>query len=137
MWRRFDRSDPRHQSVKDAIDRLLLRGEHVCITAQNLIEFQSVATRPTAVSGLGFTPSEASRMAEDIRSSFSFLADTAAVYLHWRTLVNKYDVKGRQVHDARLVAVMLSYDITHFLTLNPIDFQRFKEIVVDEPANLS
>ncbi len=53
---------------------------------------------------------------------------------HWRQLVDRYDVRGRQVHDARLVAVMLTYDITHLLTLNAADFYRFEEITVVVPT---
>ena len=47
-----------------------------------------------------------------------------------------YDVGGKQVHDARLVAVMLVHDVTHFLTLNSSDFRRFPEITVIEPQDV-
>jgi predicted nucleic acid-binding protein len=136
MWRRFHDSDPNHIVVKAALDTLLLRNDTVCITAQNLIEFQSLATRPAEANGLGYSTVEASLKAVQMKATFSFVADTPAIYSYWRTLVDKYDVKGRQVHDARLVAVMLAYGITHLVTLNPADFRRFVEIDVVTPADV-
>jgi len=134
MWRRFHAADPAYPTVKQEIDKLLLVGENVCITAQNLIEFQSLATRPVGANGLGYSVSEASRMADEMVDMFSFLPDTPAIYRHWRQLINRYDVKGRQVHDARLVAVMLTYRIANLLTLNGTHFHRFEEITVIEPT---
>ena len=112
----------------------MLGGEGVCITAQNLIEFQAVATLPLNVNGLGYSTAEASRKADEIKAMFSFLPDTPAIFNYWRHLVDRHEVVGRQIHDARLVAVMLAYDISHLLTLNPAHFRRFDEITVIEPV---
>ena len=134
MWRRFHEVGPSFESVKRTLDRLLLRGEDICITSQNLIEFQAVATRPLEVNGLGYSTGEASRAADEMKAMFSFLPDTPAIFNYWRHLVDRHEVIGRQVHDARLVAVMLTYDIAHLLTLNPGHFRRFDEITVVEPT---
>jgi len=45
-WRRIRKNDPRHADVKSAIDALVQAGEQVYVTAQNLVEFRAVATRP-------------------------------------------------------------------------------------------
>jgi predicted nucleic acid-binding protein len=105
----------------------------VYVTAQNLIEFRSVATRPLNANGLGCAPAQAAAIAEEIESLFSFLPDTPAVYPQWRSLVDRYAVCGKEVHDARLVAVMLVNGITHLLTLDPGHFRRFSEITVAAP----
>ncbi len=47
--------------------------------------------------------------------------------------MDTYEVAGRTVFDARLVAVMATHRITHLLTMNRSDFQRFAGIVVEEP----
>jgi predicted nucleic acid-binding protein len=52
-------------------------------------------------------------------------------------LVSERQVKGAQVHDARLVATMLAYGITYLLTLNEVDFRRYPEIRVLTPASVS
>jgi predicted nucleic acid-binding protein len=137
MWRRFEPSDSHHSIIKAALDALLRRGEVICVTAQNLIEFQAVATRPLELNSLGLTTIEASQKAEEIEAVFSFLPDTPDIYPKWRTLVDTHDVKGKQVHDARLVAVMRAHGISHFLTMNPTHFQRFTEITVVEPQNVN
>jgi hypothetical protein len=38
------------------------------------------------------------------------------------------------VHDARLAAFMISHAITHVLTLNITDFERFTEIITVTPG---
>lgn len=136
MWRRFIPGDPRHSIAVAAIDTLMRRGETLVISAQNLIEFRSLATRPPDVNGLGMTTAQAIKIAREIQAFFTLLPDTADIYPHWQTLVDTYDVKGRQVHDARLAAVMLTHGITHLLTFNPADFRRFSEITVVEPQNV-
>ncbi|WP_238993744.1 hypothetical protein [Calothrix sp. PCC 6303] len=55
----------------------------------------------------------------------------------WEQLVVKYQVKGKQVHDTRLVAAMIAHQITHLLTFNTDDFKRFTEITVIEPRDIS
>jgi predicted nucleic acid-binding protein len=47
-----------------------------------------------------------------------------------------HGVQGKQVHDARLAALMLAHGITHILTLNGADFARYPGIVPIDPASL-
>jgi len=65
--RRVLLSDPLYDTVKKTIDTLLQQGEIVYITAQNLVEFQALATRPVEANGLGLTPAEANERASAIR----------------------------------------------------------------------
>src|SRR4051812_6841899 len=99
-------SDPLHALTVAAVEALLDQGEKVYITAQNLVEFWSVATRPANVNGLGMTPGEADAEVARIEQFFLFAPDLPAVYTEWRRLVTAVGVSGAQVHDARLVAVM-------------------------------
>jgi len=50
--------------------------------------------------------------------------------------VTQYQLQGKRVHDARLVAVMLAYNVTHLLTFNPDDFRRIEEITVVSPESV-
>ena len=54
----------------------------------------------------------------------------------WKHLVVLHEVRGVQVHDTRLVAYMLAHQLTHILTWNGSDFQRFANITVIEPQSL-
>ena len=58
-------------------------------------------------------------------------------YPEWRRLVVRHAVRGKQVHDARLVALMTAHGITHVLTLNAGDFGRFPGITEVAPASFS
>ena len=137
MWRRFASDDPMHQISLFALDSLLVRGDTLNISAQNLIEFQAIATRPLEVNGLGLTTRLASEKALEMTDMFSFLPDTPDIYSHWRRLVDVHEVKGKQVHDARIVAVMLSHNIGHIVTFNHEHFSRFTEITVITPENIT
>lgn len=132
MWRRFAPAESSYTRVKMALDALLLRGDSVYIAPQNLIEFQSLATRPTDVNGLGYTPQQANNKARQIEAFFPLLPDIPEIYPHWRKLMEKYEISGRAVHDARLVAVMMAHNITHLVTMNAKHFQRFTEITLIE-----
>ena len=135
--RRVLLTDPLYGIVKSAIDALLLQGDTVYITAQNLVEFQALATRPVEANGLGLTPTQANERAVDIEAFFPLLAEVPEIYPHWRTLMETIDIRGRQVYDARLVAVMLAHGITHILTFNGSHFRRFPGITVVEPGDLT
>ena len=56
-----------------------------------------------------------------------------AVLTEWRRLVGAYGVLGKSAHDARLVAAMIAHGLTHFLTFNLADFNRFAGITVLDP----
>ncbi len=56
VWlRTVQRESPQHSLAVEALATLLMQGDEVCITAQNVIEFWSVATRPVAANGLGWS----------------------------------------------------------------------------------
>src|SRR5579862_4600640 len=105
VLRRILAADPLHTLVKRVLDATLIQGDEVRIAPQNLIEFQALATRPVGANGLGMSTAEASAEARGIEALFPLLPETPAIYPLWRTLVDAHDVKGRQVYDARLVAV--------------------------------
>jgi predicted nucleic acid-binding protein len=66
----------------------------------------------------------------------TFLPDNERVYSIWRQLVTPNDVRGVQVHDARLVAIMQAYGVTHILTLNQPDFLRYTSIQAIHPSQV-
>ncbi len=100
------------------------RGESLHTTPQNLIEFRNVATRPIAVNGLGLAPTAAEAQAAAFEMTFPILPETPDIYPAWKTLAQIAGVIGKQVHDARLVAVCHVYGITHILTFNVQHFVR-------------
>ena len=112
------------------------QGETIYVTSQNILEFRSFVTRPPEANGLGMTAIQASDEVARIEAAFPLLPETPAIYPLWRNLVDTYGVIGRQVYDARLVAVMLANGVSHLLTLNPTHFRRFAGITVVTPDEI-
>jgi hypothetical protein len=47
-------------------------------------------------------------------------------------LMGKFQIGGKQVHDANIVATMLAYGVPCLLTHNVKDFRRFGQLVTIE-----
>ena len=132
--------DAQREVAARAILNLHRRGEVLNVTPQVMIEFRNVATRPAAVNGLGLSIVDAEAQAATFEVRFPVLADTPAVYSAWKALVSALDVIGKQVHDARLVAVCHDHGMTHVLTFNFSHFARMAGfgpgVVVVDPASV-
>jgi len=130
--------DPARPLALAALQKLRQQGVVLHTTPQNYIEFWSNATRPVTANGLGLSPPQASRLVQRLRPLFPLLADTGLIFDEWLRVVNAAGVSGRQVHDARLVAVMLAHGVTHLLTFNVGDFTRYQAmgIVAVHPATV-
>lgn len=131
---RFVQPDhPHHARAVEALRTRTLAGDEFVVVPQNLVEFWTVATRPTGDNGLGMTPRETKEHVEDVLRAFTFLPDTVGSFARWFDLVDRYEVKGKLMHDARLVATMLANDVARILTFNGAHFARFAEITVETP----
>ena len=102
-----------------------VQGDILCVTPQNGIEFWNAATRPAARNGYGKTPEETRRLLRVVHRLFPLLPDDPQIYPEWQRIVVQFGVSGVQVHDARLVAVMRVYGVSHILTFNNSDFARY------------
>jgi predicted nucleic acid-binding protein len=136
LLRLIDFSSEHHFAAENAIEQLFAKNHVICVTAQNLIEFWSVATRPAKVNGLDWDTQATKQQIEQILSRFILLEDSPEVLKHWLSLVSQYDIKGRRTHDARLAAVMLAHGVTHLLTFNTDDFKSFMNLSLVHPNDL-
>jgi predicted nucleic acid-binding protein len=130
------RSDPQHQTVDRALDRLASEGTALHYTFQNIAELWNVMTRPVISNGFGLSAADAEMEVEAIEAGMSLLADSDAVYHEWRKIVAKHHVTGVRVHDARLAAAMYVHGVNHILTLNVQDFERFHGLTALHPAKV-
>ena len=132
------RNDPQRQLALEALRKLRSRSEVLCFTPQVLSEFWNVCTRPaSARGGLGLSLSQTERKARLIERHFRLLPDSLATFKEWRRLVVTRSVMGVEVHDAKLVASMSVYGITHLLTFNEADFKRYPAITAVSPADVN
>lgn len=135
LLRISDGNSATHLPSIEAIEWLLAQEHQLYVTGQNFIEFWAVVTRPLDVNGLGWTTQQTETMITQILNRFRFLNDTPEIFANWRSLVTTYNIKGKKTHDARLVAVMLTYGVTHLLTFNIDDFSSYPSITLMHPSN--
>jgi predicted nucleic acid-binding protein len=132
--------DARYTVATGAVLELHRRGEVIHMTPQVLIEFRNVATRPVAVNGLGLSAAIAETHAAVFEAKFPLLAEMPDIYPAWKALVAALGVIGKQVHDARLVAVCHVHSVTHLLTFNVAHFARIASfgpgLLVADPASV-
>ena len=98
-------TDTLYAVATHAVLELHRRGEALHVTPQNLVEFRNVATRPVSLNGLGLAPLEAEAKAAGFEAAFPLLAETPDIFPLWKAVVGTLAVVGKQVYDARLVAV--------------------------------
>jgi predicted nucleic acid-binding protein len=136
LLRVLEPSDPEYALVREAVKALTVRGESLCFTSQNLVEFWSVCTRPVSKNGFGLNLAQTDERATLIERRFRLLPDNERVHAEWRRLVVAHSVAGVQVHDARLIAAMLAHGVPQLLTLNDRDFGRYSGISVVHPRDV-
>jgi predicted nucleic acid-binding protein len=124
LGRLANAADPGHAIAAGAVSELHRHGEVLYLTPQILVEFRAVATRPVAANGLGLAAVDAEALTAVFESRFPLLPETPAIYPAWKALVTALAVIGKQVHDARLVAVCHVHGVTHLLTFNVTHFTR-------------
>jgi predicted nucleic acid-binding protein len=93
-------------------------------------EILAVLTRQP-VSGRAFTTKEALAVLHRWRLATNLLPENAASVAALETLIDRHEVRGKQVHDCNIVAVMLANKISQPVTRNPADFKRFKEVSLE------
>jgi predicted nucleic acid-binding protein len=128
---------PMYQTAVDAGEVLRLRGKDLFLVPQNFYEFWVVATRPAAQNGLGFMPAQAHSELARFKALFRLLDDAPAIFPQWERLIVQHQVRGKNAHDARLVAAMMVHGIDQLLTFNVSDFQRYRNIMVLDPAQIA
>jgi len=127
---------PMHRAAVDAVAALRQQGEGLYLAPQNLYEFWVVCTRPIGENGLGMAPAEAQDEIAKLKQLFALLEDTPALFPSWERLVVQHQVRGKNAHDARLVAAMETHNIERILTFNVSDFQRYPGILVYSPEEV-
>lgn len=108
----------------ESLARLRSRGEKLYVFPQNLIEFWAVATRPNLANGLGLTVDETEAQIVRIKLHFILKPENETIFDNWENLVKTHRVTGKPTHDARIVAMMQTHEITRLLTFNVDDFKR-------------
>jgi predicted nucleic acid-binding protein len=125
-------SAPLHTTALNQLQQLWDDGHPLWVSRQVLREYLAVLTRPQTFS----QPQPVAIVAERIRfftTHFQVADENATVTENLLALLTNLEVKGKQIHDANIVATMQAYGITHLLTNNVADFQRFAHLITIVP----
>jgi toxin-antitoxin system PIN domain toxin len=117
---------PSHTAATSLLEKLLAEQAVLCISPQVCREFLVVLTRKL-VEGRLFTVEEALTALDAWRTACVILEETEDVLAELLALVRSRQVKGKQVRDANIVAVMRSNAVTRLATLNTGDFERYED----------
>ena len=90
LLRASNRTSPRYDLAVNSVASLIAQGHECVITAQVLIEFWVVATRPIEVNGLGWSIEQTETKISRLISQFTLIKETEAILANWLDLVTKY-----------------------------------------------
>ncbi len=93
-----------HTEALEVLNEWPTRGFSLCVSGQVFREYLVVATRPTEVNGLGLGVEDALANVAELRARFRLLDERVAVFEHLNRLVREIGCRGKQIHDANLVA---------------------------------
>lgn len=105
------------------------RGATLYTSGQVLREYLVVTTRPLEVNGLGLHPNSALANISEFRRRTTLLDETDKVAARLATLVEEHAIRGKRIHDANIVATMLTHGIRILVTLNPRDFAPYSDVI--------
>lgn len=129
-----DESRVHHELARDVITLQQRIGLHLGISGQIIREYLVVATRDAEVNGLGMEPADAIKNVQAFNERLLFFDETEAGSIRLRHLTNSYRLIGTRIHDANVVATMLSHGISKIVTESRADFSVFSEVeTIDLP----
>jgi predicted nucleic acid-binding protein len=131
-----DEQAKEHLLVTEAVSRHVASGNRACVVPQNLIEFWNVASRPRNLNGIGWDLVQIEEEVAFFLEEYFLFEENPDIFPAWQELVVQYQVSGKQVHDTKLVAAMLTHKIDQILTLNTADFTRFSQIKAIHPSTI-
>jgi toxin-antitoxin system PIN domain toxin len=122
---------PSHGVAAAYLARLQADGAPACISGQVCREFLVVLTRQP-VDGRTFSTDEALAALATWQSACAVLEEDETVLAELLGLVRRHGVRGKQVHDANLVATMRAHGVPRLATFNVADFTRFEDEIAVE-----
>lgn len=113
-----------HDNAVDTVRKLRDSGSGRFISVQVLHEFFSTSTWLSALS-LEEVQKSAIGSMKLFRRAFAVLPESSEVGQILIELLEQTKTSSKQIHDANIVATMISHDVTDILTNNPGNFEHF------------
>lgn len=118
---------PFHEQALEAINAAYQANRTIWISRQVIREYLVTMTRPQAFENL--PKATVLEQIDQFIERFQVADDTAAVTGQLIKLMGEFQIGGKQVHDANIVATMQAYGIPCLLTHNVKDFERFGKVI--------
>lgn len=124
-----------HAQSRAMLEQAYAVDARLCIAPQCLAEFFSLVTNPKRVA-LAKSPADALAAVEAIASlpGLEVLPVPIDVVSRWVDLCRQHPVKGAEIYDLQIIAVMLANGIRRICTYNTTDFARFADISAQVPS---
>lgn len=116
---------PLHHAALAVLNDWPNQGIVLVVSSQILREYLVVATRPVEANGLGLATEDALFNVMALSGRMRLLLESEPTWDRLRTLIATYGSKGKQIHDANLVASALTSGVAKLVTANVVDFSRF------------
>ena len=117
-----DASRPQHGDATGLLNRAAESGFHLAVSGQVLREYLVVATRPLHANGLGLSTRDAVNNVKEFLRCVHLCDETEATTRRLRDFALNYDLQGKRLHDANIVATMATHGIRTLVTQNAEDF---------------
>ncbi len=121
-----DEGRTEHRDALTVVNDWAAGHTELCTSGQILREYLTVATRPADKNGLGLNLRDALGNVSAIRERTTLLTEDTKVADRLLGLLADVECRGKQVHDANVVATMLVHGVRAVVTLNLEDFARFE-----------
>jgi len=124
-----NKDSPYCKPARERLGEFVANGKVLFVSDQVLREYLVIMTRP----GILEKPISPELAVEDIRrmqEQFNMLFPDDKALEILSSLIVKYGIKGKRVHDVAIVSLMLANNISQILINNVVDFEIFHEITV-------
>ena len=128
VLRAFHDTFPDSEAVRRLVDVVLDQGYELWISRQVLREYLVQATHP-ATFAVPLSGDAVAKHIEAILAICNVADETNAVTTQLLDFVERGRVRGKQIHDANIVATMLVYELDTLLTLNVADVKRYADSI--------
>jgi predicted nucleic acid-binding protein len=117
-----------NKEARKTLLKLLQNNYVLCISRQIIREFLVYATRYNFENEKVDSKIIINRIFENLEQ-YHIVNENDKVTYNLKHLIDDYNLSGKKIHDANIVATMQAYNITKLLTHNIKDFERFNNII--------
>lgn len=126
LLRAFHQDFPEHTAIRSHFDQLIADNSELWISRQVIREYLVQVTHVHTFK-IKLSEKEISQQLTQMLHLVHVADEDWRVTQQLLFLLETYSTRGKQIHDANIVATMLANDIDTLFTLNEVDFRRYAD----------